>query len=65
MLPHAPLLGALLTKMILSAVGSGEMVEAYSESAVGGLDGEIGHASALIHMLRFGNHGVVTLSCPL
>jgi hypothetical protein len=52
----APLLGALLTKMILDAVGSGEAVEAYGKSAVVGLDGEIEHASALIHTLRFGNH---------
>lgn len=52
----APVLGALLTKMILDALGSGEMVEAYGKSAVVGLDGEIEHASALIHTLRFGNH---------
>ncbi len=42
--------------MILEAVGSGEAVEAYGKSAVVGLDGEIEHASALIHTLRFGNH---------
>lgn len=52
----APVLGAVLTKMILDAVGSGELVEAYGKSAVVGLDGEIEHASALIHTLRFGNH---------
>ncbi|WP_275791535.1 amino acid synthesis family protein [Pararhizobium gei] len=52
----APVLGALLTKMIIDAVGSGDMVEAYGKSAVVGLDGEIEHASALIHTLRFGNH---------
>ncbi|MDT3378287.1 amino acid synthesis family protein [Labrys neptuniae] len=52
----APVLGELLTKMILDAVGSGEAVEGYGKSAVVGLDGEIEHASALIHTLRFGNH---------
>lgn len=52
----APVLGDLLTRMILEAVGSGDAVEAYGKSAVVGLDGEIEHASALIHTLRFGNH---------
>lgn len=52
----APILGELLTKMIIDAVGSGEAVEGYGKAAVVGLDGEIEHASALIHTLRFGNH---------
>jgi len=52
----APVLGELLTKMIIDAVGSGEAVEGYGKSAVVGLDGEIEHGSALIHTLRFGNH---------
>ena len=52
----APVLGELLTGMILKAVGSGEAVEGYGKAAVVGLDGEIEHASALIHTLRFGNH---------
>ena len=52
----APELGALLTQMILKSVGSGELVEGYGKSAVVGLSGEIEHASALIHTLRFGNH---------
>jgi len=52
----APVLGELLTKMIIDAVGSGEAVEGYGKVAVVGLDGEIEHASALIHTLRFGNH---------
>ena len=52
----APVLGELLTKMIIDAAGSGEAVEAYGKSAVVGLDGEVEHASALIHTLRFGNH---------
>lgn len=52
----APILGELLTKMIIDTAGSGEIVEAYGKSAVVGLDGEIEHGSALIHTLRFGNH---------
>jgi hypothetical protein len=52
----APVLGELLTGMILEAVGSGAAVEAYGKAAVVGLAGEIEHASALIHTLRFGNH---------
>lgn len=52
----APVLGELLTKMIIDAAGSGEIVEAYGKSAIVGLDGEIEHGSALIHTLRFGNH---------
>lgn len=51
----APVLGALLTEMLLKSVGSGELVEGYGKSAVVGLAGEIEHASALIHTLRFGN----------
>jgi hypothetical protein len=52
----APELGALLTGMILDAAGSGEIVEGYGKAAIVGLDGEVEHASALIHTLRFGNH---------
>ncbi|WP_253394408.1 amino acid synthesis family protein [Methylorubrum extorquens] len=52
----APELGALLTAEILRAVGSGEAVEGYGKAAVVGTEGEIEHASALIHTLRFGNH---------
>ena len=52
----APVLGELLTRMIIETAGSGAAVEGYGKSAVVGLDGEIEHASALIHTLRFGNH---------
>ncbi|WP_343563755.1 amino acid synthesis family protein [Kiloniella sp. b19] len=52
----APGLGELLTKMILDVAGSGEAVEGYGKSAVVGVNGEVEHASALIHTLRFGNH---------
>ncbi len=52
----APGLGALLTGMILEATGGGDKVEAYGKSAIVGLNGEVEHASALIHTLQFGNH---------
>ena len=42
--------------MVLDAAGGGEKVEGYGKSAIVGLDGEVEHASALIHTLRFGNH---------
>ncbi len=52
----APKLGELLTDMILKLAGSGEAVEGYGKAAVVGTSGEVEHASALIHTLRFGNH---------
>jgi hypothetical protein len=52
----APELGALLTDEILRLAGAGEAVEGYGKSAVVGTAGEVEHASALIHTLRFGNH---------
>jgi hypothetical protein len=52
----APGLGALLTEMILDASGGGDKVEGYGKSAIVGLNGEVEHASALIHTLQFGNH---------
>ncbi|WP_126224636.1 amino acid synthesis family protein [Burkholderia ambifaria] len=51
----APQLSEHLTRMILDEAGSGEAVEAFGKSAIVGLDGEIEHASALIHTLHFGN----------
>lgn len=51
----APVLGELLTSEILRMAGSGEAVEAYGKAAVVGSSGEVEHASALIHTLRFGN----------
>jgi hypothetical protein len=53
---HAPGLGARLTKEIIARLGSGDAVEAYGKAAVVGTGGEIEHASALIHTMRFGNH---------
>tara|TARA_B100000214_G_scaffold196497_1_gene142223 strand:+ start:1187 stop:1786 length:600 start_codon:yes stop_codon:yes gene_type:complete len=51
----APPLGKELTERITNLVGGGDRIEAYGKAAVVGLDGEIEHASALIHTLRFGN----------
>ncbi len=52
----APELGALLTGLILDAAGGADRIEGYGKAAVAGLEGEVEHASALIHTLRFGNH---------
>jgi hypothetical protein len=49
----APDLGALLTPLVVEALG--QPVEAYGKAAVVGLDGEIEHGSGLIHTLRFGD----------
>lgn len=54
-LSFAPVLGESLTNRICSLAGGGEMIEAYGKSAIVGTNGEIEHASALIHTLRFGN----------
>ncbi len=50
-----PELGELLTTRIITLAGGGDAIEAYGKAAVVGLNGEIEHASALIHTLRFGN----------
>jgi hypothetical protein len=51
-----PELGALLTARITEMAGGGNRIEAFGKAGVVGLDGEIEHASGLIHTLRFGNH---------
>lgn len=48
-------LGDCLVPYLLDAIGGAEFVEAYGKAAVVGLNGEVEHASALIHTLRFGN----------
>ena len=50
-----PILGRQLTDRILALAGGGEAIEAYGKAAVVGLDGEVEHASGLIHTLHFGN----------
>ncbi|HEX7932545.1 MAG TPA: amino acid synthesis family protein [Paraburkholderia sp.] len=51
----APQLGEMLTAQMLQVAGSGEAIEGYGKASVVGTSGEIEHASALIHTLRFGN----------
>ena len=51
----APLLGEQLTNKILKLSGGPDQIEAYGKAAVVGTEGEIEHASALTHTLRFGN----------
>ena len=52
----APVLGALLSGMIIETAGSGAAVEAFGKASVAGMGGDVEHASAIIHTLRFGNH---------
>lgn len=52
----APTLGEMLTAEMLRLAGSGDVIEGYGKAAVVGTAGEVEHASALIHTLRFGNH---------
>ncbi|MBF7144855.1 MULTISPECIES: amino acid synthesis family protein [Pseudomonas] len=49
-------LGALMVEQLTAAIGGAGQIEAYGKAAVVGADGEIEHASAVIHTLRFGNH---------
>jgi hypothetical protein len=51
----APILGEQITNTLLGLTGGGDAIEAYGKAAVVGSNGEIEHASALIHTLRFGN----------
>lgn len=51
----APDLADRLVPAIIEICGSAERVEAYGKAAVVGTGGEVEHASALIHTLRFGN----------
>jgi hypothetical protein len=53
---YGPVLGELLTQRIVALAGGGDAIEAYGKAGVGGTNGEIEHASALIHTLHFGNH---------
>ena len=53
---YGPVLGEILTARMIALAGGGDAIEAYGKAAIVGLDGEIEHASGLIHTLRFGNH---------
>jgi len=50
---HGPVLGKLLTDMILDVTG--DKLEGYGKASVVGMGGEIEHAQALTHTLWFGN----------
>jgi len=50
----APVLGAEMTRR-LTALLPAQRLEAYGKAAAVGVNGEVEHASALIHTLRFGN----------
>jgi hypothetical protein len=52
---YGPKLGEMMTKRIIALAGSDDAIEAYGKAAVVGLNGEVEHASGLIHTLRFGN----------
>ncbi|MEM6759479.1 MAG: amino acid synthesis family protein [Pseudomonadota bacterium] len=52
---YGPALGEALTARMIALAGSGAAIEAYGKAAVVRLDGEVEHASGLIHTLRFGN----------
>ena len=49
-------LGALMVARLCDAIGGAGKIEAYGKASVVGIDGEIEHASAVVHTLRFGNH---------
>ncbi|PSW20543.1 amino acid synthesis family protein [Photobacterium sanctipauli] len=53
---HCSDLGALIVDKLVGVMGGAENIEAYGKAAVVGMEGEIEHASAVIHTLRFGNH---------
>ncbi len=54
-LAAAPELGAALVPRLVEMCGGPDAVEAYGKAAMVGTSGEVEHASALIHTLRFGN----------
>ena len=51
----APKLGDILVPELIKEIGSPDKILAYGKAGTVGLDGEIEHASAFIHTLRFGN----------
>ena len=53
---HCSDLGALIVDKLAGVMGGAANIEAYGKAAVVGMEGEIEHASAVIHTLRFGNH---------
>ena len=51
----APKLGDVLVPELIKEIGSAEKILAYGKAGTVGLNGEIEHASGIIHTLRFGN----------
>jgi Amino acid synthesis len=51
----APSLGKLLVDRILEIAGSASAIEAFGKAAAVGTAGELEHAAALIHTVRFGD----------
>ncbi|KIC09589.1 peptide synthetase [Leisingera sp. ANG-M1] len=51
----APVLGEEMVNRLMPLVGGGDKVQAFGKSGIVGVNGEVEHASALIHTLRFGN----------
>tara|TARA_Y100000590_G_C15708591_1_gene1009502 strand:+ start:1909 stop:2499 length:591 start_codon:yes stop_codon:yes gene_type:complete len=51
----APKLGDILVPELIKEIGSADKILAYGKAGMVGLSGEIEHASAFIHTLRFGN----------
>ena len=51
----APKLGDMLVPELIKEMESPDKILAYGKAGIVGLNGEIEHASAFIHTLRFGN----------
>ncbi|MDH3533633.1 MAG: amino acid synthesis family protein [Gammaproteobacteria bacterium] len=47
-------LGAILGERLIEEAGSPDAIQAYGKASVVGLDGELEHASAMVHTLLFG-----------
>lgn len=52
---YAPILGETLVNELFKVIGTSDDVEAFGKASVVGVDGDIEHASAYIHTLKFGN----------
>ncbi|WP_342798969.1 amino acid synthesis family protein [Domibacillus sp. 8LH] len=52
---YAPEIGEILVSELFKHIDSATDVEAFGKAAVVGADGEMEHASAFIHTLKFGN----------
>ncbi|MGD9944298.1 MAG: amino acid synthesis family protein [Burkholderiaceae bacterium] len=48
-------LGRVMVERVLQEIGGAAAIQSYGKAAVVGMEGEIEHASAVIHNLRFGN----------